>query len=280
MKRQSKILGAALVVALLFGASPAWAADAEETGASRYLRYLEEQGEDVGPLRTVLEGDDAEAKRDLIHAVLLLRSERYRDAVERFETGVANAEDFADILGLTPKDGEAPAAAKGDDPFLSAHASYYLGRALLRRDEPGTAALVLKSLLHEKNKHHLWPARTRLHLALAEASVPNVDAAKSTLKELLDRSGPETPERYREAAVFILRELLGEGSGPLVEIARKMEWIERRLDGGEGGTKVRKRQGEVLDTLDEMIAMLKEKQQQGQGQGEGEGKPEHSPGGT
>jgi hypothetical protein len=80
------------------------------------------------------------------------------------------------------------------------------------------------------------------------------------------------PERSRESARWLLKELSGEGSGPLLELARRMETIEHSIDHEKTGRPTQKRQEAVISEIDRLIALMREKEQNGQGQqGGGQG---------
>ena len=94
----------------------------------------------------------------------------------------------------------------------------------------------------------------------------NHSRAKLTLGSLLDSEQakaiyPQPPERVSESATWLLRELSGEGMGPLLELAKRMETIERMLERTTTGEGTQKRQKQVVSELERLIALMREKEQ-------------------
>jgi hypothetical protein len=270
--RVTSWLGAA-TLAVLLGASPAFAADARLPSlgsepdarfkAERYLARLEKDGVDVAAWRTRLKS--GEPARDVIHKVLLERSPEYKAAVEKFERDGTNAEDFLPIV------------AKASDPALKAHALYFEGRAYLARDEFEKAAAAFSDVRGALHLDTPWADEATLYLGYSYARTPELDEQAEIAERTRARHCLETivgaedhkatyrdaPERVRESAGWLLRELRGEGLGPLLELAKRMETIERLIDRERTDTPVQRKQEEVVVVLDKLIELLREKEDGG-----------------
>lgn len=85
------------------------------------------------------------------------------------------------------------------------------------------------------------------------------------IQQLLERTD-ESPRRYTAVACLMQEDLKGLKEDSLDHIARRMEDIERRLDLGRAGPKVRKIEDGVIESLDKLIKKLEEQQQQQQQQ--------------
>lgn len=96
----------------------------------------------------------------------------------------------------------------------------------------------------------------------------NRDAAMEALTRLLDAD--QGPRRYATVARLMEADLKDLKEDSLDHIARRMEDIERRLDLGRGGPKVRKIQDGVIQSLDKLIKELEEAQQQQEAAAAGE----------
>src|SRR5690606_38100919 len=68
-----------------------------------------------------------------------------------------------------------------------------------------------------------------------------------------------------------VRELRGEGSGPLLELAKRMETIQRLIRRTRTDERTQDRQREVVVALDKLIELMREKENSGGGKGGGQG---------
>ena len=239
--------------------------------AERFLGRLEADGTNVAAWRAKLASAGERGvtgqiqARDLIHLVLLERSAEYRAAVAAFEKDALNAEDFAKL------------AAETKDPALRAHALFFQGRALLARDEFAKAAAALEEVRGPYHLSTAWADEATFFLGYAYARTPELEEerelssrrrARHCLEAIAGAEGrrplyADAPERTREGATWLLRELRGEGLGPLLELAKRMETIERLLEREHTDKPVQKKQEEVVVVLDKLIEMLREKEDGG-----------------
>lgn len=212
--------------------------------------------------------------RDQIH-LALLADPLYARAYAEFERAGDNVDTWRGVLEKLPK------AAR----YHRAHATYFLGRALLAQDDLEAAALAFESVRGRQRDATPWTDDATLYLASIYARLPSVDGsqaasdrarARQLVQDLLgiERARPlypDAPERVREGAHWLVRELRGEGSGPLLELAKRMETIERLLRRTRTDDRTQDRQREVVVALDKLIELMREKESSGSGQGGGQG---------
>lgn len=202
--------------------------------------------------------------RDRIHAALRVLPE-YAKATAEFEVSGDNAKTWRALL-------DTPLA---DSRFVRAHGTYFLGRALLAQDDLGGAAAAFEQVRGRLRAGTPWTDEATLYLGYVYARLPelggqfaaaNRSRARLTLSALTDsEQGPAlyspTPERVHEGAVWLLRELSGEGMGPLLELAKRMSTIERMLGRTRTGQGTQVRQKQVIGEIERLIALMREKEQ-------------------
>jgi len=105
------------------------------------------------------------------------------------------------------------------------------------------------------------PASLLFYQGIVYHRLLNRDAGMEAITRLLDGSD-HFPRRYATVARLIEADLKDLKEDSLDHIARRMEDIERRLDLGRGGPKVRKLQDGVIKSLDKLIEELEAAQQQ------------------
>jgi len=120
------------------------------------------------------------------------------------------------------------------------------------------------------------PASLLFYQAIVYHRLLNRDAGMEALTRLLD-GADQGPRRYATVARLIELDLKDLKEDSLDHIARRMEDIERRLDLGRGGPKVRKIEDGVIKSLDKLIEELEAAQQQQQAAAAGENLQPSSP---
>jgi hypothetical protein len=120
------------------------------------------------------------------------------------------------------------------------------------------------------------PATLLFYQAIVYHRLLNRDAAMDTVAHLLD-APEQCPRRYIAVARLIESDLKDMKEESLDHIARRMEDIERRLDLGRAGPKVRKQQDGVIKSLDKLIEELEAMQQQQQASTSGENMQPNNP---
>lgn len=104
------------------------------------------------------------------------------------------------------------------------------------------------------------PAALLFYQGLVQHHLLQKDPAAATLQRLLERSD-ELPRRYASLAKLMLADMKDLEDDSLDHIARRMQDVERRLDLGRAGPKVREVEDGVIKSLDKLIEEI-EKQQQ------------------
>jgi len=262
---------ALLTAALALGGSP-WVAPAaamdprlpvlagEASAPEKVARFERAHAQDaelIGALRAL---SPETPDRDRIHRALLANP-AYAAAVAEYERGGDSVERWRELLA-------APAA---EDVYLRAHATYFLGRALLTRDDLQGAAGALEQVRGRLRVGTPWSDEATLYLGYVYARLPELTGsqeaahrsrARVVLSRLLPEQGlyPEAPERVLEGARWLLRELRGDGTSPLLELARRMETIERMIRRVETGKGTQARQEQVVQSIDHLIELLREKE--------------------
>jgi hypothetical protein len=89
------------------------------------------------------------------------------------------------------------------------------------------------------------------------------DESRAALVQLMERED-ELPQRFRQVAQLVRRDLEALEDESLNHIARRMRDVRRRLDYGRAGEKVQAVEKSVLDSLDKKIKDLEKQQQQQQ----------------
>ncbi|MBI3723457.1 hypothetical protein HY251_05825 [bacterium] len=206
------------------------------------------------------------ASRDLLHEVLLEKNEAYKTAVAAYDREGGNAEDFAKLATSAEKGALADA--------IRAHAAFFLGRAFLNRDEFALAGAAFDLVRKDLKDGSAWTDEATFYLGYSYARRPELEEdkerlfrtkAKSCLEGLIPQDGSNAvyshcPERVRESASWLLKELQGEGSGPLLELARRMEQVEHAIDRENTGKPIQKKEDQIVAELDRLIELMREKE--------------------
>lgn len=105
------------------------------------------------------------------------------------------------------------------------------------------------------------PAELLFYQGVAYHRLLNKEEGLKAINQLLD--GAEgSPRRYVAVGRLMQADLTGLEPDTLDHVARRMEDIQRRLDLGRAGPKVRKVEDGVIESLDKMIKKIEEQQQQ------------------
>ncbi len=116
-----------------------------------------------------------------------------------------------------------------------------------------------------KSEDVIDPASLLFYQSVVSHRLLAKDPGLKTIAQLLD-GADQSPRRYTAVARLMQEDLKGLEEDTLDHIARRMEDIERRLDLGRAGPKVRKIEDSVIESLDKLIKKLEEQQQQQQQQ--------------
>ncbi len=174
----------------------------------------------------------------------------YRKCMNEIETGAPKGVlDLAKFLDETK------------DPYLRAHARYFLARALLDEDDPEGAVLILADFVTKDSGYSLLDGEGAFYIGYSLALIPDAGNAILNLKAFLDLY-PDAPERYRANAAQLLAELEAQWDSPLHAIADEMKYCERKLKKEQTGKKVETKQLEIVEKLTKLIEELEKQEQQ------------------
>ena len=248
--------------------------DEEPAAREKVERFAAAYAEDADVQAALAEGRDP---RDQIHGALL--------TLPTYAAAYAAYEQAPDAL----EGWQALAADESQDLFVRAHASYFLGRARLAQDDLAGAAEALEAVRGRLRGGTAWTDEATFYLAYAYARLSEYKGeqgdgqtrarARSLLTSLSGEGAlfQDSPERVREGAAWLLRELRGEGMGPLLELAKRMETIERLIRRSRTGKETQKRQEQVVVEIDRLIELMREKEKQGGGSCDKPGAPKEGP---
>ena len=192
----------------------------------------------------------------------------------------ANVEELLaplDPLGPPPEERpDVDYAVDSSDPFARDHLRLIVGRALVRL---GMYDEALDELAELDPGTLIDPAGALFSRAVAEHQLLMREEAAASLDALLNRT-QRVPEPALALAALMRAELDETEPESLREVASMMRDVERRLDLGRSGPKVRKRGDEIVARLDAIIEKLQQQAGGGGGGGEsagGQPKPMNQP---
>lgn len=195
-------------------------------------------------------------KGEYIHRVLLNLDKGYRQAAKAVYEAKGDAKKMKAAWTTLLKNKVSS--------YTEAEARYRLGRAHLVAEEFEKAAVQFEKMYSSLAEYSTRLPESRLFLAYAYGKLEETDRARRVLADLIRRY-PDAPERYLETAHWFLRELKGQGSGPLLELSKSMETIRRFLKKGETGfNPTQDRQRKVLKELDRLIKAMEQKKKGGE----------------
>jgi hypothetical protein len=105
------------------------------------------------------------------------------------------------------------------------------------------------------------PAELLFYQSVAYHRTLNKEEGLKSLAQLLDGAAA-CPRRYLAVGYLMQTDLMALEPDTLDHVARRMEDIERRLDMGHAGPKVRKVENGVIDSIDKLIKKLEDQQKQ------------------
>ena len=151
--------------------------------------------------------------------------------------------------------------ATGDlPPFARNNLRLYYARWLA---QSGLYDEVLEQLAELRPEDVTDPAALLFYQMAAYHQLVMPDESRAALVQLMERED-ELPQRFRQVAQLVRRDLEGLEDESLNHIARRMRDVRRRLDYGRAGEKVQAVEKSVLDSLDKKIKDLEKQQQQQQ----------------
>jgi hypothetical protein len=114
------------------------------------------------------------------------------------------------------------------------------------------------------------PTALLFYQCIAQHRLLQKDECLQTLAKLMENDA-KLPRRYRTLAQLMEADIKPLKADTLDEVARLMDDIQRRLNLGHAGKRVRKEEDDVVAKLDKMIEDLEQQQKQQQASGAGSG---------
>ena len=105
------------------------------------------------------------------------------------------------------------------------------------------------------------PATLLFYRAAAEHHLLKKDECLANVQLLLERQS-ELPSRFARLAELMKADIEPLAADSLDEVARLMQDVQRRLDLGRAGTRVREQEQQIVDKLDKMIDQIEEQMEQ------------------
>jgi hypothetical protein len=154
-------------------------------------------------------------------------------------------------------------AAASTPPLLACNVRLWYARWLIHEALYDEAAEQLQGL---QPQQVVDPASLLFYQGVVHYRLLNRDAGMEALAALLE-GADQGPSRYVALARLMEADLKDLKEDSLDHIARRMEDIERRLDLGRAGKKVRSIEDGVIESLDKLIKQLEDQQQESQSAG-------------
>lgn len=158
-------------------------------------------------------------------------------------------------------------ADEAQPTLVRANLSLYYARWLVQHEMYDEALDVIGTLPPEDVAA---PATLLFHQSVAHHRLLQKEACLPKLAKLLENEA-QIPRRYREVSRLMEADLRPLKPDTLDEVSRIMDNVQRRLDLGRAGKRVRKEEDDVIAKLDKMIEELEKQQQQQQSGGGGGG---------
>lgn len=153
-------------------------------------------------------------------------------------------------------------ASESTPAFVARNVRLWYARWLVHEELFDEAADMLRGLAPQDV---VDPASLLFYQGVVYHRLVQGEAARQALGALL--AGPAAPQRYLALARLMDADLKDLKEDTLDHIARRMADIERRLDLGRAGPKVRKIEDGVIESLDKLIKQLEAQQQQASSSG-------------
>ncbi len=245
-----------------FGAVPtlrAWTAEELTTKVEDWLNTVEATDEQRAEVQSILESEEVAAARgpEVLLKLADILALVDADAAEVVELCKQNSTEIVppDFAFLTNPD--VPEIVRNNIRLVYGRwlcQIRYFDECLIHLDglNPEDVADPGSLLFYQSVAYH--------RLSMKE---PGLESLAKLINDVGDR-----PHRYDALAEIMHHDLTALEDGSLDEISRWMDDVERRLDLGRTGTKVRGIEDQIVKGLDKIIEEL-EKQQQGQGSGGG-----------
>jgi len=209
-----------------------------------------------------VEAEPAELVREFLQAGKLESGSAIDHVMQGLELGDADVARFVEILANAKPDKSVQTTNLLDNAsrhaFVRDHVRLLYGRWLARNELFDESLGQLEKLGVDDV---LDPATLLYYRGLMEHQLLKPKACIKTLNQLLENSD-SLPRRYAVLARLMLADMKRLEEDSLDEISRMMGDIRRRTDLNRSGTRVRKKEEEVIKKLDKLIKELEEQQRQ------------------
>lgn len=222
----------------------------------RFIAHARQLGSEYA-IAAQLIADSAAAYKDtpqsFVPDALAILYPAYRQGLEAFDGGdyAVAAQRFAGAL-------------TAEDPYLAANAAYFHARAQVERgllEEAEHAAAQFLEQHDDLAQFTPYAAHLRFVLAYCQASNLRIDAAIATLRRI-EGDFADAPEPVRIGVRQLLLELERRQTGTLDEVATLMSYSASRLHAADATQRVRQRQQEILNLLDQLIQNAEQQEEQ------------------
>jgi len=163
-------------------------------------------------------------------------------------------------------------AAGTEDQYLKAFATYRYGLAEMNREHFEEAADAFQTVLNEWGRYVGCQVECAYYIAVCYGQMREKEKAIVAATRFLE-DYPDAPERYKASMEQMKNELVQEWESPLYDLAGKMNHVGREIEKGETGAPTQKKQGEIIEILNELIKKAEQQEGQGKGGGGGGGPP-------
>jgi hypothetical protein len=156
---------------------------------------------------------------------------------------------------------------EGQSPLVRNNLRLFLARWLVQNSLYDEALEQIGQLTPEDV---VAPATLLFHQSVSHHRLLNKDEAMPRLARLMENEAA-IPRRYYEVARLMAADLKPLEEDSLDEVSRLMDDVQRRLNLGRAGTRVREEEDTIIAKLDKMIEELEKQQQQQQQNASGQG---------
>lgn len=157
-----------------------------------------------------------------------------------------------------------------NDPFLAAHAAYFLGWALVQQEQYEAALAPLSEAAGPKIDRSLYGGESLFLLGLCQSHLQQRKAAVRILDDFL-KFYPEASERMRVGADNVARLAQAVADGSLPDVQDRMDDCRRRLKLENSGKPTQQKQDKVVSMLERLIQEAEDRENSGSGGGGGPG---------
>jgi len=212
--------------------------------------------------------------RTIADQILRAYDERYAAAAAKQDKGNEDCiKDYRAILEKT----------QGNfllDHFMRAECLFKMAQFHVDNDEFEEAVKDIEELFQKEDGYVIQRPEARYLLGLSCAKLSTKDNELAAAAQVLFDSvikDEDAPIRYRDSASWLLEEVKRTKDGRLANISNRAEKLQKRIENGETGKDVQKKQDQLIKELDALVEKAEEKEEETMGRTR-PGKPGESPG--